>query len=50
MIFSLKKITTGREVTRLALRINYNVAPSPYWTYNGVSLQEIYDRTYAVET
>lgn len=32
--------------TRLALELDYNVAPTPYWTYNGVNLQEIYDRTY----
>lgn len=32
--------------TRLALELDYNVAPTPYWTHNGVNLQEIYDRTY----
>jgi hypothetical protein len=36
--------------TRLALGNDYNIGPSPYWTYNGESLQAIYDRTYAVET
>lgn len=32
--------------TRIALANDYNIAPAPYWTYNGVSLQEIYDATY----
>lgn len=32
--------------TRLALELDYSVAPTPYWTFNGVNLQEIYDRTY----
>jgi hypothetical protein len=32
--------------TRMALSNDYNIAPAPYWTFNGVSLQEIYDSTY----
>jgi hypothetical protein len=35
--------------TRFAQELEYNVAPTPYWTYNGKSLQEIYDETYLRE-
>lgn len=38
--------TSLTAATKLALGNDYNVAPAPYWTYNGVSLQEIYDNTY----
>lgn len=33
-------------ITRELLGIKYNVAPGPYWLYNGKSLREIYDETY----
>jgi hypothetical protein len=29
--------------------LDYNVQPAPYWTYNGKSLKEIYDDTYAFD-
>jgi len=32
--------------TREALALGYNVAPAPYWTFNGRKLSEIYDETY----
>lgn len=32
--------------TRLALGIDYSVAPGPYWTYEGRLLRDIYDETY----
>lgn len=32
--------------TRLLLGIDHSVQPSPYWTYNGKTLYEIYDETY----
>lgn len=35
--------------TKIALELDYNVAPTPYWTFNGKSLQEIYDETYLRE-
>jgi hypothetical protein len=56
IIASEKTVTfRGEEMsltaaTRLALGNDYNIGPSPYWTYNGESLQTIYDRTYTVET
>lgn len=34
------------EATRLLLEIEHNVAPTPYWIYEGVSLQTIYNDTY----
>ena len=35
--------------TKLALELDYTVAPTPYWTFNGKSLQAIYDTTYLRE-
>lgn len=32
--------------TRKDLGLEYSVAPGPRWTYNGVTLREIYDGTY----
>jgi hypothetical protein len=32
--------------TRVLLGTDYNVAPGPYWTFNGRSLRDIYDETY----
>lgn len=33
--------------TRQVLQLDYNVQPSPHWTYNGRSLREIYNETYS---
>lgn len=35
--------------TRQLLDLDYSVAPGPYWTYDGKSLQTIYDETYSIE-
>lgn len=32
--------------TRIVLGIEHSVQPSPYWTYNGRSLRDIYNETY----
>jgi hypothetical protein len=40
--------TSLSAATRLTLGIDYNVAPTAYWTFNGKSVQEIYDETYLV--
>ena len=32
--------------TRQLLNLEYNVAPGPYWTYDGKLLRHIYDETY----
>jgi hypothetical protein len=37
------------RATRLILNIDYDVAPTPHWTYNGKVLQDIYNETYRVE-
>ena len=42
----------GEEVsltsaTRTILDGSYNVAPNPYWTFNGRKLREIYNETYS---
>jgi hypothetical protein len=34
---------------REIFKLDYNVQPTPYWAYNGRSLKEIYDETYAAE-
>jgi hypothetical protein len=34
------------QATKRVLNLDYNVAPGPYWTYNGRLLQDIYDETY----
>jgi hypothetical protein len=31
-------------------KLDYNAQPTPYWTYNGKTLKQIYDETYAAET
>jgi hypothetical protein len=41
--------TSLTNATRIILDNNYNLAPVPYWTYNGRKLKSIYDETYAVE-
>jgi hypothetical protein len=33
--------------TRSLLGLDYSVAPGPYWTFNGRSLRDIYNETYA---
>lgn len=37
------------SVTQELLGLDYNVQPTPYWTYNGKSLTDIYDETYTTE-
>ncbi len=34
--------------TRQLLGLDYSVQPSPYWTYQGKLLRQIYDETYGV--
>jgi T5orf172 domain len=41
--------TSLTNATRQALNGSYNVAPGPYWTYNGKRLRDIYDETYLRE-
>ncbi len=41
--------TSLTHATRIILNNTYQVAPSPYWTYNGKRLKEIYDDTYALQ-
>ncbi|TGE15535.1 GIY-YIG nuclease family protein [Hymenobacter elongatus] len=51
-IANSKKVSfNGEEMsltaaTRLALGIDYSVAPCPYWTFDGRSLSDIYEETY----
>ena len=35
--------------TRRLLKLEYSVAPGPYWTYEGKSLRAIYDETYTAD-
>jgi T5orf172 domain len=48
-----KKVKLGDEevslsaATRQLLGIDYNVAPGPYWSFNGRSLRDIYNETYS---
>ncbi len=37
------------SVTQELLGLDYNVQPTPYWTYNGKSLSDIYNETYTIE-
>ena len=47
-----KKVRLGDQemsltaATRAVRALDYSVAPSPHWTYNGRSLNEIYNETY----
>jgi len=41
--------TSLTNATRIILGNSYHVAPSPYWTFNGKKLKEIYDETYSFE-
>ena len=34
------------NATKIILENNYQVAPGPYWTYNGRKLRDIYNETY----
>ena len=51
-VVSPKKVKMGDEeislsaATRQVLGLDYNVAPSSHWTYQGRSLREIYEETY----
>ena len=53
MVISNKQVKLGEEgmsltaATRSLLGIDYSVQPSPYWTYNGRRLKEIYDDVYS---
>jgi hypothetical protein len=52
IVVSAKKVIMGNEemslsaATRRVLGLEYNVAPSPHWTYQGHLLREIYEETY----
>jgi len=52
-VVSEKKVKFKNEVmsltraTRIALNLDYSVQPSPYWLYNGKSMHDIYNETYA---
>lgn len=37
------------SVTQELLGLDYSVQPTPYWTYNGKSLSDIYNETYSNE-
>ena len=37
------------RATREILGIEYSVAPTPHWTYEGKLMSEIYDETYRIE-
>lgn len=47
-----RRVTLGGQemsltaATRQLLDVDYNVAPGPYWTYQGKLLRHIYDETY----
>lgn len=47
-----KKVRLGDDemsltaATRQVLQLEYNVAPGPYWTFNGKLIRDIYDETY----
>lgn len=41
---------TLSEVTRTLKNLNHNVQPVRYWTFNGVNLLDIYNRTYPRKT
>lgn len=49
-----KVLVNGNEtsltaITRELLVLEYSVQPSPYWTYNGKKLLDIYNEKYVVE-
>lgn len=37
------------SLTQRLLKLSYAVQPSPYWTYEGKNLSEMYEETYVVE-
>lgn len=41
--------TSLTSATRQVLETDYNLAPGPYWTYQGKSIREIYNETYLTE-
>jgi hypothetical protein len=51
-VIAPKKVKLGDDelsltaATRTLLGLAYSVAPGPYWTFEGRSLRDIYDRTY----
>lgn len=56
-IVSPRKVKMGDEepiflsvATRQILGLEYNVAPSPHWTYQGRLLKDIYEETYGDST
>ena len=56
IVVDAKKVQLNGEemsltaATRKALNIEYSVAPSPYWSFKGQSLQEIYNNTYGQQS
>ena len=49
-----KVILNGKETsltaaTKEALDLSYSVAPGPYWHFEGRTISEIYEATYATE-
>ena len=56
VVTSPKKVTLdGIEMsltaaTRQLLNLDYDVAPGRYWTYNGQTIDELYERTYRRES
>lgn len=52
-IYADKKVLFNNEersltsVTQELLGLDYSVQPTPYWTYNGKSLSDIYNETYS---
>jgi hypothetical protein len=52
VVIGAKKVRLGDDemsltaATRQVLQLEYNVAPGPYWTFNGKLIREIYDETY----
>lgn len=55
MVCGDRKVRLGDEelsltaATRQLLGLDYSVQPSPYWTYQGKSLRNLYDETYGQE-
>lgn len=54
-VSSSKKVKLNNEemsltaATRKVLGIDYNVQPGPHWTFNGKTIQEVYNDTYDFE-
>jgi hypothetical protein len=52
IVVSPKKVLFHKEemsltaATRIVLGIEHSVQPSPYWTFNGRLLRDIYNETY----